>query len=648
MFNPLNSLMTVVVVLAATCVFCQPLLYKGYIFGHDVFSHFLWAQQFVHSIKEGVVYPQWVADANFGCGNASFIFYPPFTFYSYALAGLFTKKVLVMLSASSFIGIFASGMAMYLFCRVYMGRFASLVASLVYMGAPYHLVDLYLRAAIAELWSFFWIPLICYFLAKSRENRPAYFAGVSVSFAGLLMTHMPTALLFSPFLLFYLFLLLWTEREGKLFLGRLVLLGLGAGLSALYLIPALLEQQYVNINALSTPERYQIINNFLFSRHAHALLFNNLVSRLAVIITLLPAVALFFLLYRRKAAGEGSFSSGIFFASSALFSFLLMLPLSGAFWNTVPFFQRVQFPWRVLLMTTFYSSLSLGAVTEKLVMDKGSHKWTSAATGSVIICIIAVNGFYSYKTMHLFKPFAFDFHDSLEKKGLVIRADTPYHNLLKNYNLYFKGNLWLLDVLEYRPIWSVVKSAGSIPPYGKEDLKSLAEFMGLVQRKIDESPESDFSSEMRGYSEMRGSNLLFPQLNLLRAVGKAEAAVMIPPQLWDANVFLQDVEGKFSITRWEPEDRVIHMKASKGGNVLLKLFYYPRWKAYINGRNIAINPQPETGLVHMMIPPGEYDIRLIFEKGIFRTIGVTVSMISAASLVFFVIWRAREKRSALR
>ena len=107
--NLLFPLLTVVIFLTATFFLCQPLLFKGYIAGHDGPSHLLWAQQFVHSFNSGIVYPQWVADANFGCGNASFIFYPPFTFFSYALAGLFTKKVLLMLSAMSFLGIFASG-----------------------------------------------------------------------------------------------------------------------------------------------------------------------------------------------------------------------------------------------------------------------------------------------------------------------------------------------------------------------------------------------------------------------------------------------------------------------------------------------------------------------------------------------------------
>ena len=108
---------------------------------------------------------------------------------------------------------------------------------------------------------------------------------------------------------------------------------------------------------------------------------------------------------------------------------------------------------------------------------------------------------------------------------------------------------------------------------------------------------------------------------------------------------MQDGEGKFLVTRWEPEDRVIHINATKGGNILMKLFYYPRWKAYINDQNIPVIPDPATGLVHMVIPPGQYDIRLTFEKGIFRSCGIAVSLISTVFLLFFFIWRTLKRRS---
>jgi hypothetical protein len=642
--NLLFQLLTAVIFLTATFLLCQPLLFKGYIVGHDGLSHLLWAQQFVHSVHEGIVYPQWVADANFGCGDASFIFYPPFTFFSYALAGFFTNKVLVMLSAMSFLWIFASGITMYLFCRNYLGRFASFIASLAYMGVPYHLVDLYMRAALAELCAFFWIPLIYYFLLMVRENRPVYFVGLSVSFAGLLMTHLPTALLFSPFLLCYAVLLLWAERDKKVFLSRLVLLGVGLGLSSIYLIPAMLEQKYVNIYALTT-DGYMVINNFLFSRHASDIHFNRLVSQIAISTSFISAVALSFLFYLRKTSSVRFFYAGIFFALSALLSLFLMIPLSEPFWNRAPFFSAVQFPWRLLLFTSFFSSLSLAIVTEKLFTNKGLNRLIAAITGCLIICVVTINGFYSYKVMHSFGFFAFDLSKSLEKRGQIIRPDMHYDDLLKNYNLYFKGNLWLIDLPGFRPIWSIIKSARSIRPT-REDKSALTDYIGVIQKKINESSDTDFSSEMIGYAEIRGPYLLFPPLNILRAtIGMTEAAVMIPRELWKEKVFMQDVEGKFLVTRWEPEDRVIHINASREGNILLKLFYYPRWKAYINHQNIPIRPDPATGLVRMVIPRGQYDIRLTFEKGIFRSCGIAVSLISAVFLLFFVTWRTLKKRS---
>ncbi|MGD0885250.1 MAG: hypothetical protein ABSA46_10355 [Thermodesulfovibrionales bacterium] len=104
---------------AGALILCYPLAFKGYLWGHDIEAHFFWAQQFLNSLRCGHLYPQWVPQLNFGCGNATFIFYPPFTFFIYAGIGLFTKDILTILSISVFLGILTSGLTMYLFCRTF-------------------------------------------------------------------------------------------------------------------------------------------------------------------------------------------------------------------------------------------------------------------------------------------------------------------------------------------------------------------------------------------------------------------------------------------------------------------------------------------------------------------------------------------------
>lgn len=135
--------------IAVTLVLGYPLVLKGYVLGDDSASHLLWAQQFLKSIHAGIVFPQWMADANFGCGSAIFMFYPPLTFFLYVLINVFTNNVLIILNAAAILGIWSSGLTMYAFSRNHMGKACSFLSAIAYMALPYHLVDLYTRSALA-------------------------------------------------------------------------------------------------------------------------------------------------------------------------------------------------------------------------------------------------------------------------------------------------------------------------------------------------------------------------------------------------------------------------------------------------------------------------------------------------------------------
>ena len=77
-------------------------------------------------------------------------------------------------------------------------HFAALGACL-YMAAPYHLGDFYVRAALAEFAGFVWLPLI----ALALEAQPKRWAAplLALAFAGLLVSHLPMAVLATCFLI---------------------------------------------------------------------------------------------------------------------------------------------------------------------------------------------------------------------------------------------------------------------------------------------------------------------------------------------------------------------------------------------------------------------------------------------------------------
>jgi len=638
----LKDFLVFALLFVTTLVLCYPLVSEGYLTGYDKL-HLLWAQQFLKSQTAGIFYPQWVADANLGCGNATFIFYPPLTFFIYSLINIFIKDVLMVISISAFLGMFASGITMYIFCRMHMARFNALLSSILYMAMPYHLIDLYTRMALAEFWAFPWIPLICFFTVKIRERKIFYLIGLSISYSGLILTHLPTAFLFSPFLISYSIFLLFKEHDRKYFLYRVIALCFGLSISSFYLVPAFFEQQYVNIEYL-TKYASSVKYNFLFSSYVQNLALNRKISQVAITTSLIAIVLLILRMFHKEKSDASPLSYGSFFSVTIIIIFLMMLSYSKALWENLPFLKYVQFPTRLLSLTSFLASLSISLIFEELFNRPNFIKrWIRIVSVFVISILILLNGWYSFNIVDSFKSFSFKYVKSLEMQNFSIRPDSSFLEMLKNYSHYFIGNLWMLDVIEYRPLWSVEKVDTSNVLLNYEYKKRIHnDYLKFVQKKISEFPHFKFSIEESILYENYGSYIIFPPLNLLHIMIGTEAAIILPHEMLKDNIVFKNGKGEVKIVKWDPENRIIHVYATEPGEILIKTFYYPRWKAYVDRKLLPIKPDPITGLIDIEIPQGEYDINLKFEISTYRFIGYIISLIFSGVILLFLIFRIRK------
>ena len=324
-----------VVVVAATLLMV-PAFWVGHINGHSSFLNVLWSEGFARQLFAGELYPRWLPGMSHGAGSPVFYFYAPLPFYLAAPFHLIAgPRMAVVLGCWLMLAL--SGLSFFYLARAFVGVGAALVAAIVYMAMPYHLLaDIWIRAAIGEQAAFIFAPL-CLLCAYRLGEGAVYAFGLAASFAGLLLSHLPSALALSPFLVGFC---LWTAWRGQpvIVLARAAFAAvLAGGLAAAYVGPALLLQGMIRPErwSINLPENYFLLdgNTQPFMRFLDA-----------YVITMGAVVAVAAIVLPRVTRDRRTLSwSAIVFA--VLF---LSTSLSWWVWGLSPVLDLVQFPWRTL------------------------------------------------------------------------------------------------------------------------------------------------------------------------------------------------------------------------------------------------------------------------------------------------------------
>lgn len=371
-----------------------PLLQPGYQWdAHDARHSVYFLFEFDRGIQDGILYPRWQPDFAFGYGYPFFNIYGPLSTYAgeaFYLLGLgFTGAVKFVFALS----VTGSGLAMYGFVKQVLGRQAGLVAAVAYMVIPYRLVDLYVRAALAESVAYVFVPLVLWGVWATLDHpRLANVLGLAFAYAALLFTHPVMALLLTLILVFYVALLAlarvndeqpWRQfsRESWLpllgHLGHILLptafgLILGLGLSATFLLPAMTENRFVRVDQWYGG-RYAWGGDFveffqLFSpRWGFGASMpgpdDDVSFQLGVVPVVLSLFAVVGLLRRRAHPTAARLIA--FFVVLTAVVVLLMLSVSAPLWQVLPLVRLAQFPWRLLTLTVIAMAFLCGAAVQE-------------------------------------------------------------------------------------------------------------------------------------------------------------------------------------------------------------------------------------------------------------------------------------------
>jgi hypothetical protein len=322
-----------------------PFFFFGIPSGHDFEIHLSSWMEVVHQWKQGILYPHWAQLAHWAYGEARFIFYPPISWNLGALLGAVLPWKLVS-GVYTWVALTASGVSMFLWARRWLDRRDAIFAAVLYAINPYYLVIVYWRSAQAELLAGCLLPLLLLLVLRMEEDGPRAIVPLSLVLAAASLTNAPAAMMIHYSFALLLLVLVIRNRNPHLLLYGAAAVILGAALAAVYIVPAAYEEKWVNLGEVLAPGvRPQ--DNFLFTRTTDADhdRFNRLISALATAEIVVLFLSVWLSRRNRKDQPTAWWTLTIWAAATTV----VMFSITNIFWEYLPNFRYVQFPWRWLL-----------------------------------------------------------------------------------------------------------------------------------------------------------------------------------------------------------------------------------------------------------------------------------------------------------
>jgi len=355
-----KHLIILVLVAGATLA---PTLFWGIPSNHDLSNHFRFELPFYDALRAGHLYPGWLAESNHGFGDASFRFYPPALYYLLALAktiaGSWYGATVITFMTLSIVG----ALGVYLWAREFGSSQIAMLAGILYSLAPYRLNQFFQATLLAEFAGAALLPFAFAFTLKvCRHGGKKNIAGLAATYALLVLTHLPLAVIGSIALGVYALLCIGKENRART-LGRLALsAGIGLAASAGYWTTMLAELSWIRADNINPDPSVDYRKNFVLSTFSPDYLsvwWMNILL-LAMLAMFWPALILWF-----KEAGHSEDARAINRHSPKaltillLFTLFMATPLSQPIWRIVHPLQQTQFPWRWLSITSIVCAMLL-------------------------------------------------------------------------------------------------------------------------------------------------------------------------------------------------------------------------------------------------------------------------------------------------
>lgn len=591
----------IVILIAGVLCVLPALLYGFPAQAADGALHAIWYTNFADQFWSGEPYPRWLAGMNGGLGSPAFFYYAPVSYYITSLlrplfgssgGGGGDPQGWLQLAASTSLAVIASGLCSYLWLKKIADERAALVAAVLYMAMPYHVAtEIYMRGALAGMWTFVWMPLVLNFTKEIINNNKLAGVGLAVSYALLIMTHPPTTLIFSVVPVCYAFFVAETRPRGVraavVTIGAMVF---GIGLAAIYLVPVAMMRSYVSMQDL-TVGWFNYQRAFLFTR----LSLQSGSGLLIFMIVTMMMIALAWCAFIISSRAEWSISNKrerLFWITVATLSVFMMTTLSKPLWQSISVLQITQFPWRfnAVLCVATAPLLALASAAFKRPFSMSTASLGRVLPGALALLIVlswapftARAAWLVFRTPLPNQPSSNQSSPNQQHTPQTDKNQDRANRINKRLELH-------RDAPEYRPRWA-----------------SSVTYTGLDENEFDRLREQDLE-------------------RLHNSIGRSDGELI--------KAKMNNGAGRVDVTKWQPRDIALQVDTPSGGQLQVSQFYYPGWSARLTGAStdLSVQPSQPEGLVSIAVPSGRHQVTLRLERTTPERAGQLISLLFVVAL----------------
>jgi hypothetical protein len=452
----------------------------------DLELHGVRVANYYLALKQGQFPPYWGPNLYYGFGYPIFAFsyHTPYLISTifYILGFSVEQSTNMLLLSTLIIGSFGSFALSYQKNKKHL---LAITSSILYLSAPYILMNYFVRGALGEITFISLVPWVIWLINMKKYAIKWWYKTISViTFVSITLSHPLSLIILAPIIFFYMMIIGFKKFSYSFYLSSII----SVLISSFAWLPMILEKKFtvsathsINQNFIS---RFPNLITLFYSKWgyggADSSVINDVMpTTFGFSIILIILVSIFLIL---KTQDKEKIKKEIFWTTTFLISLFLMTPMSKNIWHISKVLPYTQYPWR-LLWVSIFSAIVL--INSSLFIKKTNKKTKTFIFSFIFLgAIFNISQFakplsYISNTDHQWKqhpssstsdnelkPIWFNENDNLTlDKKIYLRTDdeiTEYYptNLIwtgskMTYEIIAEQNSDVLQKTLYFPGWEV-------------------------------------------------------------------------------------------------------------------------------------------------------------------------------------------------